>query len=686
MSDEKSKDLLNTPPPAPGVGDFQHVIVLNLITGQGKDEKKKTFKLNRRRVVIGSALSSDVRIQQNSVSNVHAVIEMNAEGKAHIYDMASETGLFVNGKKEISVDLKDGDEIKIGFATLAFRRSSVAEVQAATPAQRVKPAGHRKLFLSEKEDFRPLILEDERNVIQIFDYPPGSQRALQAVMYWGAVIMSVKHFTQDESVSIGDSEKADFVVPGVGSSTPLVSVQGGEVSVHITPEMKGVVRARSGLRSFDELRKEKGSSSFVLSLRQDDMAKIEIHGMSFFLGYSPVPPHLRARRILERDPLYTRIWFTSLGLTLALILLVLSMSEPEPLPVEELPPQVTSIIFKEIPPPPPPVKEPPKPKEPEPPKAEEPVKEPPKPVKPKPVEHKTPTKKLPTEVKNPPVKVKPSDKPVTAANQIKGGPAKKAGGDAGEGARAAGPEGRKGKPDAPAAKVPQQASRGTPNAPGSQKSLTQGKGNVESFFGDIQGTISQNLAAGSKGASMAADRIKGFGGQTTQGEGGLGEVGSGKGGGGKSLDVAGLGTKGVGEGAFGKGLGAIGSGGNIVGTGRGRPSIEVGNAAETIVMGGLDKDVIDRIIKENISKIRYCYEIEANKNPSLRGRIMTRFVIAATGRVSQSGIEATSMQNPGVERCLTSVIQKIQFPEPVGGTLVEVSYPFQFTPAGGGSQ
>ncbi|NUM88862.1 MAG: AgmX/PglI C-terminal domain-containing protein, partial [Bdellovibrionales bacterium] len=262
-------------------------------------------------------------------------------------------------------------------------------------------------------------------------------------------------------------------------------------------------------------------------------------------------------------------------------------------------------------------------------------------------------------------------------------PAKAAGGDAGEGAKAAGPEGRKGTPTAPPAKVAQQASRGTPSAPGSQKSLTQGKGNVESFFGDIQGTISQNLAAGAKGASLAADRLKGFGGQTTQGEGGLGQVGTGKGGGGTSLDVAGAGTKGVGEGAFGKGLGAIGSGGNIVGTGRGRPSIQVGNAAETIVMGGLDKDVIDRIIKEHIPQIRTCYEKEANLNPSLRGRIMTRFVITATGRVSQAGIEATSMRNANVERCLTGVIRRIQFPEPVGGTLVEVSYPFQFTPAGG---
>jgi hypothetical protein len=60
---------------------------------------------------------------------------------------------------------------------------------------------------------------------------------------------------------------------------------------------------------------------------------------------------------------------------------------------------------------------------------------------------------------------------------------------------------------------------------------------------------------------------------------------------------------------------------------------------------------------------------------------MVRFLIAASGRVSQSGVENTSLQNANVERCLVSTIQRIVFPEPQGGGVVEVSYPFLFAPA-----
>jgi TonB family protein len=150
------------------------------------------------------------------------------------------------------------------------------------------------------------------------------------------------------------------------------------------------------------------------------------------------------------------------------------------------------------------------------------------------------------------------------------------------------------------------------------------------------------------------------------------------------LDVAGLGTKGLGEGASGKGLGALGEGGNILGSGRGRPVVEVGSSAETVIVGGLDKSVIDEIIRKHMNQIRYCYEKEANASgQTLRGRIAMRFVISASGRVSQAGVENTSMGNANVERCLVGVIQRIVFPEPLGGGIVEVNYPFLFSPAVG---
>ena len=662
---------------APERLDTQWVMVFNLITGQGKEEQKKTYKVNKKRVVIGSALSSDIRIQQNAVSNVHAVVEMDEHGSAQIYDMASETGVFLNDGKILSQELKDGDEIKIGFATLTYKRQLVTDAQASLPAASVSNSGSgRKLFRDAQEDFRPLILEDERNVIQIFDYPSSSEKAVQVVMYWGDVILDVQHVADQKDVTLGEGRKSDFMVPGM-NDFPLVSFGGGAV-LQFTGDMTGVMRSGKQIIPLEQL---KGTRH---NLGQDDLAKIQYKDFTFYVSYSPVPPHLRRQRVMERDPLYTRIWFTSLASVAAVILLLVSLQPQKELVTEEVPERVATIIFKPVPPPPPP---PPKPKEkpPEPPKEvkpPEPVKPPPPPVKP------PPPKEMPKEVKpapTPPKQVtKPQEKPVVAANQTKGAPAKAAGGNQGEGARAKGPEGQKGEPNKPKAPVHMYSSKGNPNTNTPTKSNVQGQGNVEALFSDVSGSISKSLAAGSAGASAAGKRLKGYGAFTTEGNGGLGNMGAGTGGGGTSQNVEGLGTKGFGDGASGKGLGAIGSGGNLAGTGNGRPNVEVGNASETIIMGGLDKSVIDEVVRRHMPQIRHCYTQQLNgASGSFSGKVSTRWVISGAGRVQNAGVESSSLGNSNVERCLVGVIQRMIFPEPLGGGVVEVSYPFAFAPSAG---
>ena len=661
----------------------QWVMVFEVTTGVGKELSKKVFKVNKPRLIIGSALSSDIRIQQNAVSNLHAVIEMDETGKPVIYDMASETGVFLNDKKIVSESLKDGDELKIGFANLRFHFMPVQEAQSQASKASVKTTSTQKLFYDQKEDFRPLILEDERNIIQIFDYPSANEHSLQIVMYWGDVILDVRHFTEQEPVVLGEGKDATFLVPNFESPYPFISFENGAAVLQIPDNATGVIRAGKQFVPLEKLEKRR------LQMKSTDLAKIRLGDITFFVSYAPVPPHLRRQRAIERDPLYFKIWFSSLLLTVALVLVLLKLEPPKPLEVDELPPRVTAIIFKPVVPPPPPpvVKRPPPP--PEPVKAEEPKPTPPPPPpKEAPKPKKEPPKKLPTETKkpNPKANANPSEQktPTKADSKQKGTPRDKAGGDAGEGKRAQGPEGQKGKPNKPKAEVHQVESKGNPNNAGAQKSATTtGKGNVEAMFEDLQGTISQKIAAGSKGASAAGERLHGYGGFTTEGNGGLGNAGSGKGGGGESQSLSqGLGTKGLGEGDHGKGLGAIGSGGNLLGTGRGRPSVQIGGTTETVIMGGLDRSVIDEIIRKHWDQISYCYrkELNASSKP-IRGRVLTRFVISATGRVTQAGVETTSMQNPNVERCLLGVLQKIVFPEPVGGTLVEVSYPFAFTPA-----
>ena len=102
------------------------------------------------------------------------------------------------------------------------------------------------------------------------------------------------------------------------------------------------------------------------------------------------------------------------------------------------------------------------------------------------------------------------------------------------------------------------------------------------------------------------------------------------------------------------------------------------------VRGSLDKEIIRRIIRRHINEVKYCYEQELTKKASLGGRIMVQFTIAASGQVIASVLQNSTMGNAKVENCTVQAVRRWEFPKPLGGGIVIVSYPFVLTPAGGG--
>ena len=66
------------------------------------------------------------------------------------------------------------------------------------------------------------------------------------------------------------------------------------------------------------------------------------------------------------------------------------------------------------------------------------------------------------------------------------------------------------------------------------------------------------------------------------------------------------------------------------------------------------------------------------KNPEIGGRVVINFIISASGDVSSSKVQRTTMNNMEVETCVAEQIKKIKFPKPKGGGIVIVNYPFVF--------
>src|SRR5206468_5303776 len=127
------------------------------------------------------------------------------------------------------------------------------------------------------------------------------------------------------------------------------------------------------------------------------------------------------------------------------------------------------------------------------------------------------------------------------------------------------------------------------------------------------------------------------------GVGGMGTRGTGPGGGGNALGIGGLGTKGSGHGRGGYGELDLG--------GRGKDDT-VFVPGRTTVVGGLSREVINRVIQKHYNEIKYCYEKELTRDPSLYGKVTVLFLIDGGGKVAEALVQQSTMSSEPVEGCM----------------------------------
>jgi TonB family protein len=97
--------------------------------------------------------------------------------------------------------------------------------------------------------------------------------------------------------------------------------------------------------------------------------------------------------------------------------------------------------------------------------------------------------------------------------------------------------------------------------------------------------------------------------------------------------------------------------------------------------GEMDKAVIRQTIVSHIAEVKGCYDTALARRPGLGGRVVVQFTIGATGQVVSSALQATTLGDTDVERCMVGAVLGWRFPPPTGGGDIIVSYPFVLTPA-----
>lgn len=105
--------------------------------------------------------------------------------------------------------------------------------------------------------------------------------------------------------------------------------------------------------------------------------------------------------------------------------------------------------------------------------------------------------------------------------------------------------------------------------------------------------------------------------------------------------------------------------------------------ADTL-LGSIPKELVASTLRTALPAIRSCYEKSLTTQPTLAGRVMTSFRIAADGRVDEAKEapgEGPPFPDPKVTECILKEIRTLRFPKPNGGGVVKVKYPFVFAPA-----
>jgi TonB family protein len=162
--------------------------------------------------------------------------------------------------------------------------------------------------------------------------------------------------------------------------------------------------------------------------------------------------------------------------------------------------------------------------------------------------------------------------------------------------------------------------------------------------------------------------------------------------------LGGFGLSGTGRGGGGEGQGTIGGGGPLKTIGRagggggsdygwghgiGDLGTRKSHVPEPIlgiasVRGTLDKEIIRRIVRRHLNEVKFCYQEALARRPSLEGRLVTQFTIAATGTVLAAVVQSSTLQAASVESCVVNAIKRWEFPAPDHGGMAMVSYPFTF--------
>ena len=678
----------------------------------------KGHVIDKRRVLLGRAEACDLIIPFPNVSAIHAVIEISETGHK-VFDMNSTNGTFVGGKKIVSADIKEGDTLSFAGHMYVFKRymledlPPVLDMLESTDPSRVLPdlpgktpsvsvppktphtpenisrpttppvpdqkqekEGFTKFFkmpkapvkiISEtvyplaadpKAEMSEYIFEDIDTLYPIFQYQMNED-AVEVIILFQDRIYSVDYLPRKDKtyylVGSGpqDREEVEYARLGKNDRVPFIDVKNSEIFINVL----------QGYQCFSISGKQQDGSSICLV--DQDILRLAKDDLQIFIRRTDSPPLVKTAPFFRRNKELRKYLFLIMFLLIPITLFISSVEINKDKDKEKNPERIATILYKKK------VFKKPKPKKPkvkikpkvDVPKPKEapivkkkeikpPIKkivEKPKPVEP--VKKKVKkqivkvAKKQPVKIKiTPPKKAKPIKAKVTRVAPKVSPPKKK------RSAKIAVPKVKKRKFQSVKSKGNVDTYKAA-NFKSTLNSLLSKGGNTSSIKAVADADVSNLNTASVSGASSSATL------KTAKVRSAVGSI------------------SGAAQGKLDSGRGTQG----IVGK---KDIYTAGVPGKTVILGGMDPDVIKSILLEHLPQFRYCYQkVLDQQAKSFNGMVRMDFVIGASGHVTKTGLSPVSGRLPAsVKGCIVKVLKGIRFPEPAGGGVVEVSQPFNFYP------
>jgi len=93
----------------------------------------------------------------------------------------------------------------------------------------------------------------------------------------------------------------------------------------------------------------------------------------------------------------------------------------------------------------------------------------------------------------------------------------------------------------------------------------------------------------------------------------------------------------------------------------------------------LPRERVRDVVLSGMDEILRCYR--AAGQPDLTGKVVVKWTILANGRVEGTTIKESTLDAPSIDACIVDVVTGLEFPRPLGGGIVNVTYPFEFIPS-----